>query len=847
MRRVSYLAAIVGLLGGSASGQGERHGADPAEASALEGIRATERLRRLPIGFVENRGQWDARARFAARIEAMTVFLEDRGWTLALQERDDVAERIRGVAIRMTFEGKGASALAADDPLPGRHHYFLGRDPGNWRADVPRFRSVRFPSLRPGVDVRAREEGRRFEYDLLLEPRADLGTVAVMVEGARGLCIDGEGGLVLDTPLGEIRQPAPRTWETDARGRRRTIECRHVLLGNDRFGFEAPGRAPDRALVVDPVLEYSTFLGGTSFDYVQAVVVDATGAATVAGWTSSSAFPTTAGAFDTTYAASEAFVTRLTPAGDALVFSTFLGGSLGDQAWALAQDGSGGVVVAGRTASADFPTTAGAFDTTYAAAWDVFVARLSPSGGSLLYSTFLGGSGAEQARAIVVEAGGTAVVAGSTASATFPTTPGAFDTSHAPPPAPDAFVTRLDSSGSTLLDSTFLGGSGDEDSTSLAVDAAGVATIAGTTSSPDFPTTPGAYDIFLGAGTGTATDGFVARLPLPGTALLFSTYLGGTAMDMVLGMRVAGDGTTTTAGSTNSPDFPTTPGAFDSTFGGGGQYGSITDGFVTRLTASGGGLVFSTYLGGSEVDEAHHLELGAGGTTIVVGRTQSPNFPTTAGAFDPTYNQTTDAFLARLAPTGASLLFSTFLGGSAYDAPGGASLSPGGGVAVAGTTVSADFPVTAGAFDTTHGGANDGFVADLDLLPPGASVYGNSTPGCSGLLPIGVTSAPQVGNPAFVVTCDNAPPNTTDFLGVSGAPLASPPVFLGAEIWIDLASNFFVLYAPSNGNGESVIPLPIPADPLLAGGQLFFQFFWSNPCVALGLCASNALAVTVQP
>ncbi|HKB15542.1 MAG TPA: hypothetical protein VKF62_05720, partial [Planctomycetota bacterium] len=355
----------------------------------LGGIRATELLRRLPIGFVENRGQWDGRARYVARMEAMTVFLEDRGWTLALEETDDVAQRVRGVAIRMTFEGEGASAIAAEDPLPGRHHYFLGRDPGYWRADVPHFRSVRFSGIYPGVDLRAREEGRRFEYDLLLEPGADLESLAIKVEGAHGLRLDADGGLVVDTTLGEIRQPAPRTWETDAIGRRRTIECRHVLLGDDRFGFEAPARASDRALVVDPVLEYSTFLGGTGFDYVKALVVEGNGEATVAGWTSSSTFPTTVGAFDTTYAASEAFVTRLTPAGDALVFSTFLGGSLGDQAWALALDGSGGVVVAGRTASTDFPTTPAAFDTAYAGAWDAFVARLSPSGGSLLYSSYL--------------------------------------------------------------------------------------------------------------------------------------------------------------------------------------------------------------------------------------------------------------------------------------------------------------------------------------------------------------------------------------------------------------------------------------------------------------------------
>ncbi|HKB16963.1 MAG TPA: hypothetical protein VKF62_12930, partial [Planctomycetota bacterium] len=292
--------------------------------------------------------------------------------------------------------------------------------------------------------------------------------------------------------------------------------------------------------------------------------------------------------------------------------------------------------------------------------------------------------------------------------------------------------------------------------------------------------------------------------------------------------------------------FPATPGAFDLIFGGGSSAYN-PDAFVARLTASGGGLVYATFLGGTSDDEATGLVVEAGGAAIVAGKTASQNFPTTPSALDPSFNGMFDAFLARLSPSGAGLAFSSFLGGLLLEEPGGIFRSPAGGVAVVGSTNSTDFPVTAGAFATTHAGASDGFVAGLDLLPAGASAFGNSTPACAAFLPIGVTTAPIVGNAAFAVTCANAPVNTTGFLAVSGAPLASAPVFLGAEIWIDLASGFFALYVSSDGNGDSVIPFPIPSNPLLAGAQADFQFFWSNPCIPANLCASNALAVTVQP
>ncbi len=347
-------------------------------------VEGTKLLGRLPVAFVPNLGQWEHAASYVARIGAMSVFLEQKGWTFTLVERTAKKEienaSARGVAVRMRFSGTSAPVLAAEDQLPGRHNYFLGNDPSRWRSDVPLYGAVRYRDVHPGVDVRAREHDGHFEYDLLLKPGADLEPVEIAVEGVERIHLDGEGALVMETQVGPVRMPAPMSWEEDPLGEKSLVACYYVLRGENRFGFEVAGRRPGWALTVDPGLVWSTFLGGTGWEQaVSALALDAQGATTVAGETGSADFPTTLGAFDTTYNLSpDAFVTRLSPTGSILLYSTFLGGGMSDDyATALALDAQGTATIAGRTSSADSPTTPGAFDTSYNdGGADAFVTRL---------------------------------------------------------------------------------------------------------------------------------------------------------------------------------------------------------------------------------------------------------------------------------------------------------------------------------------------------------------------------------------------------------------------------------------------------------------------------------------
>ena len=481
-------------------------------------------LARQPVVFVENQGQWEGAFSYRARFGPMAVFLEGRGWAFTLTEYkektrdagDPSADREvrelesgRGLAMRMRFvNGAGASIPVPEQRLPGVHHYFLGDDPARWRSDVPLHGSVRMAGLYPGVDVRARSADGHFEYDLLVDPGADLTSVQVEVEGAEGLRIDADGALIMETMLGPVRQPVPKTWQVTARGERREVACCYVLLDEQRFGFRAAGWDRDHALVVDPGLIWSTFLGESGWDDARAMSLGPTGSVTVAGTTASPMFPTTPGAYDTTQnGASDAYVTRLDGTGGSMLWSTFLGGSGDDYVRALELDSTGAVNLVGATDSTTFPTTSGAYATTHNGAYDAFVTRLDGTGSSLLWSTFLGGNANETAYALALDPSGAVAVAGNTWSTTFPTTSGAFDTTYNGG-LRDAFVTRLDATGSSLLWSTFLGGSASDGASSVALDISGAVTVAGDTQSSAFPTTPAAYSTTHNG----VLDAFVARL-----------------------------------------------------------------------------------------------------------------------------------------------------------------------------------------------------------------------------------------------------------------------------------------------------------------------------------------------
>jgi hypothetical protein len=671
----------------------------------------------LPLSFVPNEGQTDKEVRYYAQGAGYDFFFTPKGAMLSFAEGKG-----RGHALALDFLGTNPDAtLTARQRLAGKVNYLVGGDPDGWQQGLPTHAELLYGGLWPGIDMAVRGEDGYLKYEFHLQPGASVEDVRLSYRGAQGLKVGADGELLVQTPLGVLEDAAPVSYQRVG-GERVPVESRYVLKGEGGYGFAVGAYDPRYPLVIDPGLDYSTFLGGTGSNSDSGLgIAVREGNAYVTGVTSSTDFPTTPGAFDTTFnfgggGVPDAFVTKLNASGSELVYSTFLGGTdLGagtgmaqDAGTGIAVDGSGSAYVTGETQSADFPTTPDAFDTTFDGG-GAFVTKLNASGSELVYSTFLEGA---QGSDIAVR-DGSAYVTGITASADYPTTSGAFDTTFNGGNS-DAFVTKLNASGSELVYSTFLGGSGGmlkrDEGRGIAVDGGGSAYVTGLTQSADYPTTPGAFDTtFIGGPTGSNFDAFVTKLNASGSDLAYSTFLGGTTEDLGNGIAVR-EGRAFVTGYTRSADYPTTTGAFDTTK-------TRSDVFVTKLNASGSDLAYSTFLGGTSLDEGQAIAVREG-SAFVTGATTSANYPTTSGAFDRTFNGGyQDAFVTKLNASGSELAYSSFLGGTSDD--GGSDIAVDGEdrAYVTGSTNSSDYPTIPGAFDTTFNGGDfgdsDAFVTKL--------------------------------------------------------------------------------------------------------------------------------------
>jgi hypothetical protein len=441
---------------------------------------------------------------------------------------------------------------------------------------------------------------------------------------------------------------------------------------------------------------------------------DAAGYLIVGGWTTSANFPTTPGAYDTTPSAGgDIFIAKFDADVTTLIAATLVGGSAYEDAKAMAVDGAGNIYLTGHTGSADFPTTPGTYDNSLAGNRDFFLVKFNPTLSTLLYSTYLGGTlgDFELVTGLTVDASGSAYLTGLVYSPDFPVTEGAYDTSLGDSQG-DAFVTKINPAGggpADLVYSTFLGGGAEDWGRSIVVDSSGNAYVAGRTVSADFPTTGGAFDTTF---NGQGTDAFVTRLNPSGTGLVYSTFLGGRGNDDAWGIAIDGAGSAYVTGRTWTSTFPTTPGAFDTTFN--GKSGNTpSDAYVTKLNAAGSGLVYSTFLGGKADDLGRRIVVDADGSAYVVGHTASSAYPVTPDGFDTSYNGNTDAFLTRVNAAGSALVYSTFLGGTAEDQERSLAVDSLGNVYLTGYTVSTNFPVTSGAYDTSHNGDWDVFAGRM--------------------------------------------------------------------------------------------------------------------------------------
>jgi len=701
---------------------------------------------RLPLSLEANRGQADPSVRFVARTAGATLFLTGADAVLALTEpgqsrplRGRTAHArpasSRAAVVRLHAVGTNpAPAVVGLDQLPGAANYFIGSDPAGWTTGIPTYRRVAYRGVYPGVDLVYYGTAGRLEYDWELAPGVDPRLIQLQVGGTQGLRLDRRGALELPTSLGTLRQALPVVYQV-VDGRRRDIGARYALTGTDRVGFDVGAYDPSQPLIIDPVLGYSTYLGGSGYDAGYGVTVDGAGAAYVTGSTDSANFPTAGG--QGAYGGDEdAFVAKLNPSGSALVYSTYIGGSGDNGGNPFGVDSSGAVYITGWTNSTNFPTV-NALQSAYGGGPnDAFLTKLNAAGNALLYSTYLGGSGDDQGLVMALDASGAAYITGETSSTNFITTTNALQGSYGGGPY-DAFVAKINTAASgsaSLVYSTYLGGSGDDQGWGIAVDGAGNASLTGLTSSTNFRTV-GALQGTYGGG---AYDAFVTKLNASGSAALYSTYLGGSGDDQGSNLALDGSGAAYITGKTSSTNFITTTAALQGSYGG-GPY----DAFVTKLNTSGGGPVYSTYLGGSGDDQAWGIAVDGSGAAYVAGQTSSANFPLANAIQAANGGGTYDAFVTKLNAGGGGPVYSTYLGGSGEDDAWGLAVDGSGSVYVTGQTASADFPTTS-PLQGVSGGGSDAFVAKLgDLLI--TTVAGNGTAGYSGVG--GRAAAAQINGP----------------------------------------------------------------------------------------------------
>jgi hypothetical protein len=688
----------------------------------------------LPLAFEQNRGQARHGIEYVARGSGYTIGLE-RGVARIALPHAQVAVRVVGA--------RGTEAQPARQ-LPGVANYLVGNR-SQWHTGVRTFADIRYADVIPGVDLSYHGRGRHLEYDFTVSPGADTSALRLAFDGASSVQIGRTGDLVLRIGAATLQQPRPDAWQT-INGERRSVDVRYRQLSHSRVGFEVGRFDHTRPLLIDPVLTYSTYLGGFGDDDPEGIAVDAGGSAYVVGTTASADFPV-AGGVKRTLADGDhdAFVTKLNANGSAVVYSTYLGGAFSwEAAHDVAVDAGGNAYVTGETMSPDFPTV-NAYDSSMGGTGDAFVAKLSPSGSSLVYSTFLGGAtdvnpdlfaASDYGYGIAVDAAGAAYVTGQTRATDFPTMNALQPTGGSNGATIfDAFVTKLAPSGSALAYSTYLGGTDSDEGRGIAVDASGRAVVAGSTSSTDFPTAAP----LQGPGN---TDAFVAKLTADGRSFVYSTYLGGFAgEDHADAVAVDTGGNAYVAGWTNANDFPTTAGAYASSCAGGVEYCGYQreDAFLTKVADDGSALGYSTYFGAPGRETTTGVAVNGLGQATIIGTTQAlprDGFPVVE-AFQPNYGGGVEGYVTQFSADGSSLLSSSYLGGNWHDIPTDVAAGPGDDETyVTGSTNSTNFTTTAGAYDRTGGETcpdtgkcDDAFVVKIgssqqtvDTTPPTVAV-----------------------------------------------------------------------------------------------------------------------------
>ena len=610
---------------------------------------------KLPLSFEANLGQTDASVKFLSHgsgshlyltpTEAVLTLTQPQPQSNHLTHKDPKPANIHtsSSVVRMQLISANPSPqMTGVQPQRGKVNYFLGNDPKHWHTNIPTYAQVKYQQVYPGVDMVYYGNQQQLEYDFIVAPGANPNIIKLAFAGVDKVSVNREGDLTLVVGTKSVQMHKPVVYQT-VNGSKQVIANNNYIINNSNtvsFGLGRYDRT--RPLIIDPVLSYSTYLGGSGADEGTGIAVDRAGNAYIIGQTFSTNFPTQnplqaangGGYFD-------AFVTKLNPDGEALVYSTYFGGNNEEVGKSIAVDRAGNAYITGQTGSSNFPTQ-NPLQAASIGSYDAFITKLNPDGDALVYSTYLGGSNYDYGNSITVDRAGNAYITGYTISTNFPTQ-NPLQASYGGDV--DAFITKLNQNGDALVYSTYLGGSDYDQGSGIAVDRAGNAYITGQIGSTNFPTQNP-----LQAANGGGYDAFITKLNPDGDALVYSTYFGGSNSDYGNSIAVDRAGNAYITGQTGSSNFPIQNPL--QAANGGGQF----DAFITKLNPDGDALVYSTYLGGSNSDGGTGIAVDRAGNAYITGYTQSTNFPTqnplqaanSGGPYDVFVSKLTDSYDASL-------------------------------------------------------------------------------------------------------------------------------------------------------------------------------------------------------
>ena len=745
-RKLLILYLSLSLIGLAACAGAPTEARPPARGPAhAAGRAAAPSYDRLPLYFVENRGQTDPQVGFYVPGKDNVLYFASDGLTLAFTAPHnagaaapalwaataDLAAPGRGQldqpvpaaqrwAVKLAFVGANSAAQPVGEaPTPAVFSYFQGQ-PDQWRAGVPTFAQLRYQNLWPGIDLVYSGLSDQLKYEFVVQPGADPAQIQLAYRGVSGVRLTADGQLEVTTPLNTLHDAVPLAYQVKG-GQRVPVQMSYALNNPAAsgpaaaYGYGFHLGAYDHALpvILDPtVVLYAGYIGGAALDFGRTIAVDANGNAYITGYTESpGTFPAMVGPDLTYNGDQDAFVAKVNADGTALVYAGYIGGSSPDQGSGIAVDSNGNAYITGNTASSNFPRTVGP-DLTYNGGVDAFVAKVNAAGTALLYSGYIGGSAQDLGSSIAVDGNGNAYVTGNTLSsqASFPKTVGPSLVYGGGSNFGDAFVAKVNAAGTALTYAGYIGGAGDDSGNAIAIDSNGNAFVAGFTNSTEatFPKSVGPDLTFNGGGG----DAFAAEVKADGTSLLYAGYVGGSGTDSAKSIALDQNGNAYITGETDSTQatFPVLGGP-DLTYNGGAH-----DAFVAEIQTGGSNLVYAGYIGGSGDDFATGIAVDQGGNAYIAGETNSTQatFPVLGGP-DLTYNGgANDAYVAKVNAGGASLAFASYIGGADNDQGGGIALDGSGGVYLTGQTFSDQntFPVTRGP-SVTYSGFGDAFAVKV--------------------------------------------------------------------------------------------------------------------------------------